>query len=561
MKHKKILYTCFGVSLFIHVAALFCFQRYSLWFSSPQTVQSAENWLSLVDKKECDQILKSVFDRLQEKEEKTAHLTPVREDVAPMDRSAKAPGEVFEEKKSIFFQLNFPVEEALLANAYVLPTFSMPNHNFNLLEHLPKDLIIPSAMKSTTPHSILPIPTTPSVEISAKAPLFHDGPNNLIVFSSNVEFGLSDEKQKGKTSNPIPLPNLPKLPSLEELETSSYSESFDADLVFLPKEDEKGYLFALTLIPRPDLNLPTLTQSITFLIDRSNSIQQSRLTATKAAIHKALSQLSSQNTFNIIAFDAKMDKMSPNYLPCTGKSYAIAEEFLEKIQLGSFFASCDLYKPLFLTVPSQVSQGEIHTAILITDGESLHKKAVQEALFSHWTQYNAGKVTLFTFGMNDAHAAKLETMAMLNRGKWIASPTNRGMKRKLLKLLKTIQNPIAKNISCHAMSKSPNGKITLYPKASQMPHLYLDQPYVILGEVESLDDFILFIQGRLKSSWLNIRKTISFLNARKASPTLKEEWALQKASILYEKYIEDENPKHLAEAEKLLKPFDLPVAF
>lgn len=561
MKCKKILYGCFGMSLFIHAAALFCFQRYSLWFSSPQTAQSAENWLSLVDKEECDQILKSTFDSLQSKEEKTASFTPVREDVAPLEANATAPREEFEEKKSIFFQLNFPIEESLLASSPVLPTFSMQNRSFNLLDHLPKDLIIPTQTKSMIPHSILPIPTKTSVDISAKAPLFNDGPSNLIVFSSHIECDLSDERQKGKTASPIPLPNLPKLPSLEELETSSYSESFEADLVFLPREEGKGYLFALTLIPRPDLNLPPLTQHITFLIDRSNSIQQNRLTATKAAVHKALSELSSRDTFNIIAFDAKMDKMSPNYLPCTGKAYAVAEEFLEKIQLGSFFMTCDLYKPLFLTVPSHVGQEEIHTAILLTDGESFHKKQVQQALFCHWTRYNSGKVTLFTLGMNDPNSAKLDAVSLLNRGKLITSPTNRGMKRKLLKLLKTIQNPIAKNISCHAISKSPNGKIALYPKASQMPHLYLDQPYVIMGEVDSLDDFILFIQGRLKSSWLNIRKTISFLNARKASASLKEEWALQKASILYEKYIEDENPKHLAEAKELLDPFDLPVAF
>jgi uncharacterized protein YegL len=543
------------------MAALFCFQRYSLWFSSPQTAQSVENWLSLVDKNECDQILKKSFDRMQKEEREETHLTPVHESVAPIAPIAKAPKEGVEEKKSIFFQLNFPLEETLLTNSFVLPTFSMPNQSFNLLEHLPKDLIIPSQIKLKPPRPILPIPTTPSVEVSAKAPNFHDSPRNLIVFSNAIELGLSDEMQKGKSTSPIPLPNLPKLPSLEELETSSYSESFDADLVFLPKEEEKGYLFALTLIPRPDLNLPPLTQAITFLIDRSNSIQQSRLAAAKAAVHKALSELSSQNTFNIIAFDAKMDKMSPNYLPCTGKSYAVAEAFLEKVQLGSFFASPDLYKPLFLTVPNQVGQGEIHTAILITDGESLHKKTMQEALFSHWTHYNAGRVTLFALGMNDAQAPKLDAITLLNRGKSIHSATNRGMKRKLLKLLKTIQNPIAKNISCHAMSKSPNGKIVLYPKASQLPHLYLDQPYVILGEVETLDDFILFIQGRLKSSWLNIRKTISFLNARKASSTLKEEWALQKALILYEKYVEDADPKYLVEAEKLLQPLKLPVAF
>ena len=94
-----------------------------------------------------------------------------------------------------------------------------------------------------------------------------------------------------------------------------------------------------------------------------------------------------------------------------------------------------------------------------------------------------------------------------------------------------------------------------------MPHLYLDQPYVILGESDSLDDFILFVQGRLKDRWLNIKKTISFLNARKGNRSLKQEWAQQMAYQLYEQFTVDENPQHIADAKALLEPFDMPVAF
>ena len=93
-----------------------------------------------------------------------------------------------------------------------------------------------------------------------------------------------------------------------------------------------------------------------------------------------------------------------------------------------------------------------------------------------------------------------------------------------------------------------------------MPHLYLDQPYVILGETDTLDDFILFVQGRLKDRWLNIKKRVSFLNARKGNKSLKEELALQKAYHLYDQYLSDDDPKHLSEAKTLLEPYDLQAA-
>ncbi|MBU6382702.1 MAG: hypothetical protein KGQ49_03090 [Verrucomicrobia bacterium] len=556
MKRRKILFASFGGSLLMHAMALFCFQKYSLWFSSSQTVQTSENWLSLVDKKERDQILKTAFDPRAEAPE--VCVQPLHEEEA-LTLASKTRKEDFEPEHVNLFQLNLPLNEPLLAGA-VLPTFAIPSQSFNLLDHLPKDLIVPISDKPKAP-MFLPLPTKTHLELRAKAPHVEERPANLICFSDNLDFDLSNEPEKTRAPSPIPIPNLPKLPTLAELDTSSYSESFDADLVFVSKGEEGGYIFALTLIPRPDLNLPKLTQRVTFLIDRSNSIQQSRLSACKAAVHKALGELLPGDSFNIIAFDSKMDKMAPSFLPCTGKSYAVAEEFLQKVQLGSFFATCDLYKPLFLTVPGQVGQDEVHTAILLTDGEGLAKRVAAQAVLADWTSYNAGKVALFVMGMSDAYASKLEVATALNRGKVVLTPTNRGMKRKLLKLLKTIQNPVAKNISCHAISRSPTCKVVLYPKASQMPHLYLDQPFVILGEIDMLEDFILFVQGRLKDRWLNIKKTISFLNARKGSSALREELALQKANHLYEQYFLDEDPKHIAEARELLESFGLQVAF
>jgi hypothetical protein len=561
MERRKIFGGCFALSLFLHVAALLCFQRYSLWFSAPQTAQNPDNWLSLVDKQERDQILKTAFEPATPHEgDKAAVPKPQHEEIADLSIRSSVQTSEPEANDSFSFQFTFTIQEPLLASP-VLPTFSIPSQPFNLLDHLPKDLIIPAPSKQSHP-MFLPHPNHSSLTVSAKPPTVTESvPSTPIVYSDQLDLALTDSPQIGKAPALIPLPNLPKLPTLAELETSSYSDSFDADLVFLPREDGKGYIFALTLIPQPDLKLPKLNQRITFLIDRSNSIQQGRLNATKAAVHKVLEELSPDDMFNIIAFDSKMEKMSPNDLPCMGKAYALAEAFLEKIQLGSFFSTSDLYRPLFLTVPGHARNDEVHTAILLTDGESFAKKTAQRSVLHDWTQYNAGKVTLFAISMNDSHMATLDAAAAFNRGKVINAPSNRGLKRKLLKLVKNIQHPVAKNLACHAISRSPQAKIQIYPKTSQMPHLYLDQPYVILGETDTLDDFILFVQGRLKDRWLNVKKTISFLNARKGNKTLKQELALQSAYQLYEQYVVDDNPKHIADAQALLEPYEFQAAF
>ncbi len=556
-KHKAILSGCIAISVLFHALALGVFQRYSLWFSTLHP-QNPDTWVHQLDKKECDEILQTAFapqvvaspqtpPLIQEPELQPeplkAHPTPINEPDFCLS----------------LFQQPFPAQE--LAGRGPIPTFATPVQPLNLLEHLPKELIVAPPQKWTPP-TLFPV-EQPFEQHTLQAAIPTEtskAPLPLITYSDQVPLTLTDTAVQTQAPQPIhPIP-LPQLPTLEDLETSSYSDTFDTDLIFLKQENGR-YVFALTLIPRSDLDLPSIPQQFTFLIDRSNSIQQDRLNATKSALLKALTELTPEDTFNIIVFDNKIEKLALDPLPCNAETLSAAEDFLQTIQLGSFFAAADLYKPLFLTVPRRAASDVIHTAILLTDSESLGKKPSARALLHDWTTYNAGKVCLYALGINgDPHIATLETATLFNKGKLFSAPTPRGLKRKLVKLIKTIHSPIAKNLVYKAISRSPKSNIQLFPKATQTPHLYLDQPYVILGETDTLDDFILFVQGRIKNRWINIKKSISFVNAKKGGRPLKKEWALQLALELYEHYVADENQQHLVDAKALLEPYDFQVA-
>jgi len=106
---------------------------------------------------------------------------------------------------------------------------------------------------------------------------------------------LSEQSEPSAPSSSIPLPNLPQFFTLADLDTINLSDAFNAELTFLSKPDDSGYLFALTLLPRADLHLPKLQQRLTFVIDRGNSIQRERLIATKQAVLRALAEIQVQS--------------------------------------------------------------------------------------------------------------------------------------------------------------------------------------------------------------------------------------------------------------------------
>lgn len=478
-----------------------------------------------------NQILKETFSQIERREVMLGSKThtPSVENIEPITSEQTLTFPKYE-NEPLSFSHTFKALEEMISTKIALPVLAPVTEPFNFLDHLPKDLAV---ARSEDAHQIAnalslemgDFSTEKAIPVIAKAPLL-------------------------------------QLPTLNELNTSSYSQEFDIDISFIPKEEGEGYIFAITLIPKPDLDLLRLPQHFTFLLDRSNSIQQERLNCTKVAITKALEELDPEDAFNIVVFDNKMEKFAPQFLSADKETIDRAIAFVNKIQLGSFFSSSDLYRPLFLTVPGYTTHGELHTAILFTDGENFGKKQAQKAILADWTQYNGGKVALFALGINnDAHAATLDAATVFNRGRLFQATTYRGIRRKTLKLMKTIQTPIAKNITCNAIALQPNSSIDLLAKSVQMPHLYKNEPYVILGETDTLADFVLFVQGNLKSRWLNIKKTISFAGAKKGTWALKKEWAIHKAYDLYEQYVIDNDAKHLADAAALLQPFDFEVAF
>lgn len=563
---KKILAGCIAASLLLHAALIGFLQSHSLWLSSSQTASTQKKapWLSSIEKKAKDQILKEAFDAAST--EGAVALSPQKERIQAEafkpHFSLEAPS--FENPSYPLFQNAFPQIERSVFIPHI-PTFSFfPQAPLDLFQHLPKDLILPEPISAR--HSLFPSPPTPHTSDASlqpsSPPTLPEPPEASITYPPSLlqSSDVADGPPLLKKTLPTPLPTLPILPSLAELQTTSYSDTFDADLVFLPCEE--GYLFALTLIPRTDLDLPKLKQQFLFLLDRANSVQQERLQAAKAAILKSLEELSPDDSFNIIAFDSKMEKLSPRPLPVQAASLDQAEQFLEKISLGSFFSPADPYQPLMLTVPSQVPDDELYTAILLTDGESFAKKATQKAVLQNWTAYNGGKVSLFPVLLDtDAQLPLLDTAAIFNKGKVHTANSRKGMKRKLLKLMRNLQHPIAKNMHCKAISRSEGKQITLLPNPSLTPHLYLNEPFVLLGKTNNLDDFVLFVQGRAKDRWIHIKKTISFVNARKGTSSLKAEWALQTVYPLYEKYLQEQDASSLKEAALLLEPYDLQVAF
>lgn len=350
------------------------------------------------------------------------------------------------------------------------------------------------------------------------------------------------------------------LPTFSELNTSSCAEDFDMELSFLPKTDEEGYIFALTLIPKPYVDFPRIKQNVYFLLNRSNGVGAKRFQASQSAIYRSLSYLREEDTFNIIAYDNNVNILSPYNLNPKKDSLITAKNFLAKISLGNIFTSSNLFTPLKSIMSMPREKEEIDVVILLTNGEGISKAFNSKYVLDSWTVQNKGNCSLFSILMDTDNKLSLsELFTIFNKGKLITSSTKRGIKRKLLQLMRSLDHPIAKNVSFTPVGISPGADIRIFSHL-RAPNLYRSEPYVIVGSVNKLDDFFLFIQGKQNGRWLNIKKKISFINAKSGDNSLRKQWALNQAYDLYQKFLKDSQPSHLEKIKVLLSPYDIDLA-
>lgn len=353
-------------------------------------------------------------------------------------------------------------------------------------------------------------------------------------------------------------PIVPSIPSLKELNTISCADDFIYNIEYIPREDREGFIFALILIPKPTEKFKRLGQNFYFLIDRSNYIKNKRLTMTRHAISSAISFLDKSDRFNILAFDSKMTAFLENTQYPTDEILKNGRIFLRKMTLGKFFTSSNFFLPLNYLLKNR--SDEIDNIIFITSGEGIDKLKNRH-LIKDWTDCNMGRQALYCVSMKDDRANQaLDLLCSLNHGKLLTSATYRGIKRQLTKLIRTLDYPIAKNISLNIYDRGDRD-IVIYPKRKKRSHLYINKPYVILGSSKNLENFTIFLQGKNPNGWFNIKKEISFKDAINGGKALKKRWAKYRANKCYELYLRLGKLEYLKRAEELLAPYNLIPVF
>lgn len=346
----------------------------------------------------------------------------------------------------------------------------------------------------------------------------------------------------------------------ENFESLVGSEHFDIQVEYAPKRSRPGYVFKIIFVPRPSATFQRIRQNYYFLLDRSNSIPRARYFLNKKAVARALEYLQPGDTFNILIFDDSVARLAPACIPWNETSLQEAKQFLEQHGHGGLFAATELYASLGKIIPADVPDTEVNTAILLSDGDTYLSTDKQRQTIGKWTARNQGKVSLFSVASGTGNnLALLELLSAFNKGHLVYAQEHAQTEERLVKLIQSIQNPIGKKMTMTGVCPDKQMTVILHPKKARLPDLYQNRLFTVYGSTNKLSDFYLFLQGQYYDRRFDIKKKITFAQAKVGSPAIERQWTQLLVQDFYEHYFEDGNFAHLEAAKQLLIPLNLPV--
>ncbi len=124
----------------------------------------------------------------------------------------------------------------------------------------------------------------------------------------------------------------------------------------------------LVVVDPPAKRRPELesAREAVFVLDRSGSMEGPRLTAAKRALRRALQALGARDTFEIIAFDAELERFAPESVAASNDNITRAAKWLDGIYSRG---STDALRALEASCTQRVAPGRVRTVLFLTDGD------------------------------------------------------------------------------------------------------------------------------------------------------------------------------------------------
>lgn len=257
-----------------------------------------------------------------------------------------------------------------------------------------------------------------------------------------------------------------------------------------------------------------------FVIDRSGSMSGGPLLQARNALRSCLRSMGSQDTFNIQAFDDRIEWFSQTANPVVQAAVERADEWLERIDARG---GTDILGAIDSVLMFNADPERQRYIVFLTDGAV---SADDEAL--RRVQRQLGRARLFTFGVGPSvNRSLLMRMAELGHGTAEFLQLNEDIEEAIIRFQDRVAYPVLQDITLNWEGVTA---WDVYPL--RLPDLYIGQPLELVARIRATGQG----PGRLtisgQSGDVPITLEVELPPSTTAEPIITRAWARARVDAL-----------------------------
>ena len=167
-------------------------------------------------------------------------------------------------------------------------------------------------------------------------------------------------------------------------------------LSYRPMDGEDGYFLLLASPQVKPLEAKPLPKTVVFVLDRSGSMAGKKLEQARGALQSVLNNLRDGDTFNIVAYDDRVEAFKPELQRYDSTTRAEAEKFVANIREGGSTNIDDALKAALAMVPDDSRPGYV---LFLTDGLPTAGETNELKIAANGRSSNKGHARIFSFGV------------------------------------------------------------------------------------------------------------------------------------------------------------------
>ncbi|MEM1128615.1 MAG: VWA domain-containing protein [Bacteroidota bacterium] len=316
--------------------------------------------------------------------------------------------------------------------------------------------------------------------------------------------------------------------------------------------------FAFVAEPDPSEGTDVLQKVFTLVIDRSGSMDGTKIRQARQAAEFVVNNLNEGDRFNIVDFSTDVRSFRPDHVAFDGTTRADALTYISRLRaegatnisgaLGEAIAQFDV-----------ADTGTANLVIFFTDGEATAGLTGTDEIVDFVGQRVAASETalsLFTFGIGSNVQRPLLTQLAAEHNGLVAFLDNNEVEARISEFYLTIRNPVLLGTE---LTFDPPVAVDVLPGA--LPNLYRGQQLVVAGRYAEAQPVQIRLSGEAFGQPVDYTYTLALADApADRFQFLPKVWAkLQIEALLVRYYALDEDT---AEAQALRRQItDLSLAF